>query len=197
LVTALINTHNKELFERVAHGDEEAFTTLFFHYTKKLFPFLLKKLRSDELAEELLQDIFLKLWIYRERLTGMESPESYLFRITANRVSDYFRGEHKKKQMQFSGALSDEDPADDPLEPMDIREARRILEEGVRALPEQRRKIYNLKQAGYHYREIADQLDISPNTVRNQLVNANRFLLEFLRGRGLGVLLLILSWQRH
>jgi RNA polymerase sigma-70 factor (family 1) len=183
------------LFTRLSAGDEEAFTTLFYHYTRQLYPFLLQKLRSDELAEELLQDIFLRVWVYREKWAGLESPEGYLFRMAANRVQDYFR-DRQTQARQLQKAQPDDSAHWHPEPDMDLAEARRTLAEGVQRLPEQRRKVYELKQQGLHYEEIAGQLNISPNTVKNQLVQANRFLLEFLRERGLAVLLLILSWKR-
>jgi RNA polymerase sigma-70 factor (ECF subfamily) len=188
--------NEKELFNRVALGDETAFTAIFYQYTRRLYPFLLQKLRSELLAEELLQDIFLRLWVYRERLAGLESPQGYLFRMAANRVQDHFQEEYRKasllKSMQPAGDIADIHPQ----ETMDIIEARRLMAEGIQALPEQRRRVYELKQQGLRYEEIASQLNISPNTVRNQLVQANRFLLEFLRSKGLAVLLLILSWKK-
>lgn len=188
--------NEKELFNRVAVGDEAAFTTIFYKYTRQLYPFLLQKLRSDVLAEELLQDIFLRLWVYREKLAGLESPQGYLFRMAANRVQDYFQEEYRKSRL-IKSMLPAGDIADaHPQETMDITETRRVMAEGIQALPEQRRRIYELKQQGLRYEEIASQLNISPNTVKNQIVQANRFLLEFLRSKGLAVLLLILSWKR-
>jgi len=183
------------LFTRLSNGDEQAFTELFYHYTRRLYPFLVQKLRSDELAEELLQDIFLRLWVFRAKLAGLQSPEGYLFKMAANRVQDHFRDQHLRQQL-FQNAPSADPAGWQPEAAMDVSEARRVLAEGIRALPEQRRKVYELKQTGLRYEEIADQLDISPNTVKNQLVQANRFLLEFLRDRGLAVLLLILSWKK-
>ena len=185
----------RSLFDRLAGGDEEAFTALFYHYTRQLYPFLVQKLRSDELAEELLQDIFLRLWVHRSRLAGIDSPEGYLFKMAANRVQDYFREEGLRRRLRQNAQPGDS--ADwHPDKEMDLVEARRLLAEGVSLLPEQRRKVYELKQQGLHYDEIAGRLEISPNTVKNQLVQANRFLLEFLRDKGLGVLLLILAFKR-
>jgi RNA polymerase sigma-70 factor (family 1) len=185
----------RTLFTRLSSGDEQAFTELFHHYTRKLYPFLIQKLRSEALAEELLQDIFLRLWVYRQKLAGLESPEGYLFRMAANRVQDHFRDLHLRQSLLQNAQSGD--TADWHPEPaMDLDAARRILAEGVERLPEQRRKVYELKQAGLPYEEIATQLQISTNTVKNQIVHANRFLLEFLRDRGLAVLLLILSWKR-
>jgi RNA polymerase sigma factor (sigma-70 family) len=189
----------KPLFDRLSTGDEEAFTILFYHFTQQLYPFLVQKLRSDELAEELLQDIFLRCWVYRERFAGLESPEGYLFRIAANRVQDHF-GERKRRQALQQANLPTQDAeaaGPHPAETMDLAEARRILIQGIGKLPAQRRKVYELKQEGLRYEEIADRLGISPHTVKNQLVEANRFLLEFLREHGLPVLLIILSWRRY
>jgi len=70
-----------------------------------------------------------------------------------------------------------------------------VLAEGVEMMPLRRRRVYALRQQGLSYEEIGGELGVSPNTVRNHLVEANRHLLEFLRKRGLGVLLLILTWR--
>lgn len=186
----------KALFLRLSKGDEEAFTTIFYHYTRQLYPFLLQKVRYGEVAEELLQDIFLRLWVYRERLAELDSPEGYLFKMAANRVQDHFRTQQQRFAHFPSHLLSVEPAGPDPGDAMDLSEARRILHEGIDQLPTQRRKVYELRQEGLRYDEIADQLKISPNTVKNQVVEANRFLMEFLRERGLPILLLILSWKR-
>lgn len=184
-----------ELFYRVAAGDEDAFTSLFYHYTPQIFPFVRQKVRDEAQAEEIVQDIFLRLWVYRDRLATLEAPQDYLFRIAANRVKDHFRDMALRVRMQqrlaTEGALEA-----DPTEAMDLGEARRTLAEGVETLPVQRRRVFELRQQGLSYEEIGRELGVSPNTVRNHVVEANRYLLEFLRTRGLGVLLLILTWRR-
>lgn len=194
-MTATVNDVNKLLFDRVATGDEVAFNELFYQYARELHPFLLNKLRSAGEAEELLQDIFLKVWVYRERFSGLASPEGYLFRIASNRVKDHFREESKKILLHNHLQTTEEIVTGDPAEPMELREAKFALYEGVSRLSCQRRRIYELKQEGLRNKEIADLLKTSPHTVRNQLASANRFLLEFLRRRGLGVFLLILNWK--
>lgn len=184
------------LFARLIAGDEEAFTQLFYHYTRKLYPFVLQKVRVPDLAEEIVQDIFLRLWVYRGKLAGIESPENYLFRIAANRVQDHFREMGMKARLQKELHQGASTFGPHPEESIDLAEARNLLAMGVASMPAQRKRVFELKQEGLRYEEIAAILNISPNTVKNHLVEANRFLLEFLRERGLPVLLLILSWHR-
>ena len=81
----------KELFTAIAKGDEVAFTKIFYHYNKRLYPFVLSLLHSEVWAEEVVQDVFLKLWSSRQKLAEVESPQSYIFRMAANRTLDYMK----------------------------------------------------------------------------------------------------------
>src|SRR5258708_18124035 len=145
-VVTAANLH--ELFAGLGGGDEEAFTRLFYHYTPQLYPFVLQKLRSEDQAEEIVQDIFLKRWVYRENLAGLDSPQNFLFRMAANRVRDHFREELQKARLR-QGL---QPPTElQPETSMDIAEARRVLQQGIQALPEQRRKVYKLRHDGLRY----------------------------------------------
>src|ERR1700737_3967329 len=82
----------KALFQLLAGGDEEAFRQLFHHYNKMLQPFVFKLTRSSQAAEEVLQEVFLKLWLHREKLAAVEDPKAYLIRIVSNESFNYLRG---------------------------------------------------------------------------------------------------------
>ena len=188
--------HNhKELFRRLSEGDERAFTEIFLHYSRQLFPFVLKKLKSDQLAEEALQDIFLKLWLNRVKLASFENPEGWLYRVASNTILDHFRHmAHRAKMLE-----NRPDKAQLPLTPslyaeIDFNEAKKKRDEAVEQLPAQRKAIYELRQQGLTYEEISIRFNLSVNTVKNQLISANRSIREFLLAHGItpvGAILII------
>src|SRR5690348_11128361 len=83
--------NERELFQRIANGDEQAFAQIFFHYTSIIHPFVFNKVKSQAAAEEIVQEVFLKLWTKREALKNIESPASYLMRIATNKTLDHLR----------------------------------------------------------------------------------------------------------
>ncbi|SFE40736.1 RNA polymerase sigma-70 factor, ECF subfamily [Chitinophaga sp. CF118] len=190
--------HNeKELWHRCAAGDEMAFTTLFYHYNRLIYPFVLQKVRSETIAEEIIQDTFLKLWTGREHIALLESPDGYLFRIAANRTLDYLR--KQAREQHFLDRYIDKTPeqAEDPEKSIYYNETRKAVEEAIQQLPSQRQTIYLLRQEGLSYSEIAEKLGISPNTVRNQLVSAMQFIRTFIQEKGISILVLFSLWKNY
>lgn len=183
--------HNeRELFQHIANGDEAAFAQIFFHYTSIIHPFVLNKVKSQAAAEEIVQEVFLKLWTKRETLKNIESPSSYLMRIATNKTLDHLRRKAiEYKVMQNAGKSEEDSPVDNELS---FKEAKRILAEGIAAMPDQRRTIYLLQQEGYSYDEIAAQLNISNNTVRNHIALASKSLKDYLKSHGLSLFIVML-----
>lgn len=180
---------DKELFDRIAQGDEEAFTKIFYQYTSIIYPFVFKKVKSQAATEEIVQDVFLKLWTKRELLIGINAPSSYLMRIATNRTLDYLK--HKAiehKYLQNTQAQSGQELVADEVS---FREAKKILDEAIAAMPPQRRTIYLLQQDGFSYEEIAERLQISPHTVRNHIVLAYKYLKAQMKEQGLSLFIIL------
>jgi RNA polymerase sigma-70 factor (family 1) len=188
--------HNeKELHLRVAEGDVKAFSEIFYHYQHRLYPFLLKRTKDPEIATEILQNIFLKLWVNRERLAKMENPEGYIYKMAANQIFDYFRElatEQRLKNLHAIGKNSDRSTE----EAVDLRETQRIISEAVELLPAQRKLIYKLRQEGLRYDEISAELGLSVNTIKNQLILAAKFVRSYLTARGISTLVLLSFYTR-
>src|SRR5580692_4268982 len=72
---------DKALFERIAIGDETAFSIIFFRYTARLAPFVTHLLQSDSWCEEIIQDVFLRLWQSRMKLATIDNPSAYLYQM--------------------------------------------------------------------------------------------------------------------
>jgi RNA polymerase sigma-70 factor (family 1) len=163
---------DRDLFRLIALGDEPAFAELFRRYDRRIYPFVLKMIKSPILAEEIAQEIFIKIWRHRESLSIIEQPESYILTIAARHTLDQIKkrlNEHKMLQ-RFSAGLS---PTHNEPEELLLLKDEELIQRAVDQLPPQQKSVYLLsRKQGLSYEEIGQELKISPNTVRNHLVKA-------------------------
>jgi RNA polymerase sigma-70 factor (family 1) len=184
-----INT-DKALFERIASGDETAFSIIFFRYTARLAPFVTQLLQSDIWSEEIVQDVFLRLWQSRLQLAAIDHPSAYLYQMASNRTLDYIKRNARDVKLQYYAARWLSPGADNPDTQLDFREIDSLLKEAVSRLPPQRRKVYQLvREEGLSHAEIADRLRISKHTVRNHVSEALQEIRAYLREHGVMVVL--------
>ncbi len=187
---------DKALFIRIANGDGESFTVLFKRYFDRLKWNAVKMLKSEFWAEEIIQDVFMQLWTNRERLIDIESPSAYLFQITANRCLDRIRHQNQEVKAQYllNQAHFDQ-PGSLQQNSYDIRLIETMINEAIRLLPEKGRQVFKLQRTGnFSYQEIADQLGISKNTVRNHMVKSLHFIRGYLAEKGEFFLLIFSCW---
>ncbi|SEW39444.1 RNA polymerase sigma-70 factor [Chitinophaga arvensicola] len=183
------------LFSKIASGDETAFRLLYHRYNAILAGSVKKLLKSDMAAEEVLQEVFLKVWMVRDTLKHIENPGGWLYTLASNYSLSALRKLAREKQRQEDVA---EDLPDDADVPAGIyaKELQALIKHAVEKLPASRREVFMMNtQEGKSRKEIADALDISENTVKNQLVTARRFIREYLEkhtGTRLPILLIIL-----
>jgi RNA polymerase sigma-70 factor (family 1) len=183
------NYTDNELFQLIAEGDENAFRMIFHRYNKKFYPFILSLLKSEEDARDVIQDIFLKLWVQKDSLSAIENPGAWLRTLSSNAAYDFLRkaATYQTKRMNLQG-LTEENPSEF-WQKWDAKETREILNEAIEKLPLRRRQIFKLSKIdGYSRKEIAEKLDISENTVRNQLVEAVDFVQTYLQQNNLSSL---------
>ena len=168
------------LFKRIADGDEAVFRHIFHHYNQKLFPVVLDLVRSEPDAREVIQEVFIKIWLNRASLPSMANPGGWLYTVACNAAYDFLRSKatYQLKIRQLSTPELDED-----LErQLDAKYTKALIDEAVARLPQRRREVFQLARLqGYSRKEIAEKLDISENTVRNQLVEAVAFVQEYLQ----------------
>ena len=161
------------LFRRLADGDEEAFRQLFHHYNRLLQPFAVKLTRSTQAAEEVLQEVFLKIWAHRGKLAELDNPKAYIIRIVSNESIDYLQtlAKHRDLAEEMEQTLIDEAPS--PEQSLFYRETQERIRQAIEQLPLARRRIYQMSREQYkRIPEIASELNLSHNTVKNQLVKA-------------------------
>ena len=175
-------TIDSGLVLRLRENDLSAYEELFNRYSSRLYNFAKGYIGSHPIAEEIVQDAFLKIWEKRKEIKAEESFKAYLFTITFNLVRKYFlkkSREEKYKQIFTEEFLLQQD---DEAERIIYDELMSLLDQTIDKLPERRREIfiYSRKEE-LSISEIAEKLNISSKTVKNQLSEAIKFIREELK----------------
>ena len=165
---------DKQLFLAISKGNEEAFRLFFDRYHQKMWSFVLTLVHSPHIAEEIVQETFIKLWECRNLLADVIKPDDFLFIMMRNHLFNTLRNltREEKQKMQLLKQLRIADTYLDHYW-MEVQEATQILEQIVARLPAQQQKVIHLsRELGLSHQEIADQLSISKHTVNEYLVAA-------------------------
>ncbi|RXK83113.1 RNA polymerase sigma factor [Filimonas effusa] len=183
-----------QLLNRVVKGDEAAFRTLFHQYWDHIYTVAFTFTKSDTLSEELVQDIFLKIWIGREKLDGVASFSNYLFIVARNHILNQLR--KKVYEVPFREQVLAYFAADDnPEQYVQNRQVGELVERGIALLSPQQQAVYRMsRQQGMNQDEIAAALGISVSTVKTHMSKALYALREFLKshsGDAVGLIALL------
>lgn len=174
------NPHTVQLRElqlRISRGDESAFTQLYLRFGKKLTQFALNLVRSKETAEELVEDVFVKLWSNRAHITDIDNITVYLYVAVKNRsLNALSQKAHELVSAPFDFLETTvDDFASDPYELMITSEMLERMRRAVDTLPPRCKMIFKLiREDGLRYKEVADILNISVNTIDVQMAIAIR-----------------------
>lgn len=196
-INELINEElhtEKELLSRMAKGDEEAFKMIYQMYDRLLQPYLTRLTGSGENAGDLVQETMLRVWLYRERVSEMEYPRAYIFRIAGNRASSWLKKQLLRTTTEAEAAQWGE--ADEPESEMllSVKAITKTVQEAIHQMPEQRRRIYIMnKTQGIKPADIASELHISVRTVNHTLYEAVKYIRECLKAAGYSIPLWFLS----
>lgn len=161
---------------------EALFGEIFRKYEYRLFALALRHTKSEQHAKDVIQEVFLRLWEYRDQLGTIRNPEAWLYRLTENKVIDFLR--KAAADGRLKEAIWQQMPLSREEEiPAETREYGHIIQQAIDRLPPQRKLIYQLnREKGLNYQEIASQLSLSRHTVKNQLSTALQSIRHFLSG---------------
>jgi RNA polymerase sigma-70 factor (ECF subfamily) len=168
---------DKVILIKFSTNEDLAFTMLFDAYGKRIFHFILKYVNSAELAEDLSQEVFLKIWENRKNLGHVQSIKSYLFTVARNHTLNSL-----KKAFQSEVAISEvvNSFAKDrnfTEEEIEDKEYRQFLKHILDSLPERSRMIFKLcREEKKSYEEVAQAMSISKNAVKNHMVFSMKIL---------------------
>jgi RNA polymerase sigma-70 factor (family 1) len=162
---------------------DESFKCLFDNYKNRLYGYVLAITHSHYTAEEITQEIFIKLWLCRDMLNQVENLDGYIFTIARNKTLNHLRKAaydvRLLKELQERG-LSAGSGNNNVEERAMAGEYDQLLQDALALLSPQRRLVYVMsRQRGLNHAEIAQQLQLSRNTVKNHMVEALRFIRHY------------------
>jgi RNA polymerase sigma-70 factor (ECF subfamily) len=181
----LLNTpydNENTLLSAVASGDEAAFKVLFDAFHTRLYNYILSLTKSKEVSEELVMDVFMKLWLGKETISEIENMDGFLFRIARNKSIDFLRAAAKDRKMgEFVWDKIQMPEHANPDQQLMIKEYEAKLRDAIDLMPPKRKEVYKLsRENGLKHGEIAKELNISENTVTNHIMQAQAFIRTYL-----------------
>ena len=172
--------------KQLANDDKNALEKLFNYYYPRLYSFSKTLLKLDEGIEDILQEVFLRIYQNRKNIKSTETFQSYIFTITRNLLLNELRSrlnEHKAKEKIYRESVAREYLLSEKIEFLELQEK---LEQIIETLPDRRREIYLLsRKKGLSHKEIAVKLDLSEKTVEYHITQSLSEIKKKMREIGL------------
>lgn len=170
---------DSELVKALSNGDIKAFNKLFQLYGNRLFRFALGYMKSESDAEELVQDVFLKVWERRFELKDNLSFKAYIFTIAFNIIRKHFL--KKALTNKYFEQQNIENIDISAIQTIDTLSTRKLLDHIIDQMPPRRKTVFiKSRIEGFSVKEIAQELGTSPKTVENQLGEALKYVRKHL-----------------
>ena len=185
------DSHNdRTLFIQISAGNEKAFRAIFDLYKVELFRVVIRLTKSQIIAEEIIQEVFISLWISRKHLIKVEEPASYIYRILFNRTGNYLKKEANQQRIIKAALQYSRSSADATEQLVDVHETQHRIELALGQLPPRQKIVYKLsRQQGLSNDEIASQLHVSQHTIKSHLSKAIGFIRTYL-----GNMSVVIAW---
>ncbi len=187
-------SNEKELLTEMTHGDPSAYAAIYEHYHPGVYHFMLRIVKLPDLTEDLVHDVFLKIWEVRSRIDPEQSFTGYLYRIARNHAYKTIRGIASDRGLQGKLLLRVRQVSTVGQEAeWQTKEYERQLFQALSNLSPQRRKVFNLcREEGKTYKETAAILQISSHTVKKHMVLSMRDIYNYITRKGDLMVLLVL-----
>lgn len=174
---------DRDLIAGLKRHDKHLFTVIYNQYAEGLFYHALKFVKSADLAEDIVQDVFIKLWQQGEKLEIEQSLKAYLYRAVQNHMLNKIKRGQLHGQALAALALDDA-TKNHTEENLYLKETALNAQRAINRLPPQCKLIFELsRNQDMTHRQIAEQLNIADSTVNNQLVKAIRIIKTYLNVR--------------
>jgi RNA polymerase sigma-70 factor (ECF subfamily) len=180
-VTIASLPNEKDILLRIAKGDTVAFGIVFNHYYDHLYTVALIYTKVHELAEDIVQQVFLRLWEKRASLTGVCDLESYLFISTRNEIVNCMRKQVVRRKYIVRIKEMFEEESGTPEQDLIARQRTEAVQKAIQQLPPKQQQVWKLsREKGLSYEDIAAQLGIAIPTVKGHVSSALRSIRQFL-----------------
>lgn len=169
-----------ELIKLLTESNTEAYLGLYDKYSPLVYNWAIKFVKIPQLAEDIVQEVFLKIWQIRERLNPQQSFPAFLYKISRNKAFSALKkiAADEKASLQVMSHIGA--AVEDADKKMLWRQYEEMLADAIGKLPQQRQKVFRLcRQEGKTYDEVATELGISRNTVKEHMVSAVKNIKEY------------------
>ena len=168
-----VTKSNSELILLIQQNDRVAFYHIYERYSKRLYGFVLRYIKQKEDAEEIVQEVFVKIWESRNKIDAYSSFESFLFTIAYNTTISLLRKRtNEKKYLEYLKSLQQSTNSPDLIDEIQFNELNDRVQSLLNELTPRQKEIFKLsREEGLTHDEIARKLDISVNTVKKHMSN--------------------------
>lgn len=187
----------RTLIAQLRENDQQAYLALYNRYHRGVYAFIVRYVKINAVAEDLLQDVFLKLWEVRHRLNPELSFSSYLYRIARNCVFKMFKAIANDKVLRNQVLNSLQQSVLEVEDRVQWQKYSQLLNLAINALPPQRQKVFKLcREQGKTYEQVAEEMRISHHTVKEHMMLAIRDIKNYVSSKAdLPLAALLLLWN--
>ncbi|MEX0774057.1 MAG: RNA polymerase sigma-70 factor [Balneolales bacterium] len=172
---------NKDFIQGLRSGDKNVFEEVYLRYQRSVYGMAYRYLRDKELAEDAVQDVFIKLWHHRKSLDHEKSIQGFLFKVLKNHVLNMIKSDKRRIIRNYEYICHTKNEGENPEGAAIESDYDRLLEKGSAKLPPKKRDVFNLKRLqGFSNKEIAVELGLSDNTVKSHLHWSRKFIRTYL-----------------
>lgn len=164
---------DKQLFNEVSIGDERAFRILYNRYYQRMYSFACKVVKSSHVAEEIIQEVFIRLWEQRELLSEVKNPDNYVFIVIRNHTFNYLRTAARENSRREKLWEALQQRVTDEATSIEAEEAEQFLKKLLTKLSPKQQMIFRMsREDGLSHQQIADKLQLSKDTVKKHVANS-------------------------
>ena len=175
---SFISSHKEQsLIKALVEGDKSAFREIYIRNYTRLKYFVLRYTKSEYVAEEIVQEVFIKVWVNRDQIKAEKPIEPYIYRIARNHTFNYLKKAAYQQELKDELSRNMQRVRNATEEMVASSELGNLLEQALQKLTPKKRMIYELsREQGKSLDEIAQQMNLSKKTVKNHLWEALTFI---------------------
>lgn len=173
---------NTSLLKALQNGDKSAFESIYLRFGEKLVRYVASRVRDHSISEEIVQELFLTLWVRREKIAPDTALEAYLFNAAKYKILSHIRSEKvRQRYAEHFTLFVAQHQSNMAVELLDLADLKALIEERISALPPKCQQAFRMSRFGHKtIAEIAEEMGISKRTVENHLTKALKYLRETL-----------------
>lgn len=182
MLKQLFNLPEEEIMMLLSESNSHAFTHIYTQYRASVFAYAMRVTRSQQVAEDITQDVFSKIWEHRKAAGEIRQLKNYLLTMCKHAAFDWLAKRARDQKAREEIGHCTETHHCDPETVLQRQENGDLLYDAIKGLPPKRKLIFMLcKIDGISYEKVAEKLDIKAGTINDHIVKGTRFVKEYLK----------------